>query len=123
MSHGYNITTSDHCVFTKKLSDNDFIIILLYIDDMLIIGYDFSKIDRLKRELNKSFSMKDFGSAKQLLGMKISLNKKNKKLWISQESYNEKVLERFNMRKAKATCSPLASHLKLSSKKCPTSEI
>ena len=80
MSHGYNRTTSDQCVFTRKLSDNDFIIILLYIDDMLIIGHDFSKIDRLKRELNKSFSMKDFRSTKQLLGMKISLNRKNKKL-------------------------------------------
>ena len=106
MSHGYNRTTSDHCVFTRKLFDNDFIIILLYIDDMLIIGHDFSNIDRLKRELNKSFSLKDFGSTKQLLGMKISFNRKNKKLWISQESYNEKVLERFNMSKAKATCSP-----------------
>ena len=120
MSHGYNRTTSNHCVFTRKFSDNDFIILLLYVDDMLIIGHDFSKIDRLKREL-KSFSMKDFGSSKQLLGMKISLDRKNKKLWISQENYIEKVLEIFNMSKAKAVCSLLASHLKLSSKKCPTS--
>ena len=66
--------------------------------------------------------MKDLGSAKQILGMKISRDKKNKKLWLSQERYIEKVLERFNMSKAKAVCSPLAGHLKLSSKKCPTSE-
>ena len=61
MSHGYNRTSSDHCVFTRKFSDDDFIILLLYVDDMLIIGHDSSKIDRLKRELNKSFSMKDLG--------------------------------------------------------------
>ena len=46
MSHGYNRTSSDHCVFTRKFSNDDFIILLLYVDDMLIIGHDSSKIDR-----------------------------------------------------------------------------
>ena len=54
--------------------------------------------------------------------MKISRDKKNKKLWLSQGSYIQKVLERFNMSKAKAICSPLTGHLKFSSKQCPTSE-
>ena len=122
MRHGYNGTSSDHCVFTRKFSYDDFIILLLYVDDTLIIGHDSSKIDRLKRELSKSFAMKDLGSVKQILGMKISLDRKSRKLWLSQESYIEKVLERFNMSKSKAVCSPLAGHLKLSSKQCPTSE-
>jgi len=30
-------TTSDHCVFVHKFSDTDFIILLLYVDDMLIV--------------------------------------------------------------------------------------
>ena len=63
MSHGYNRTISNHCVFTRKFFDDDFIILLLYVDDMLIINYDSNKIDRFKRELSKSFSMKDLGSA------------------------------------------------------------
>ena len=74
MSHGYNRTTSDHCVFTRKFSGDDFIILLL------IIGHDSSKIERLKRELSKSFSMKGLGSAKRILGMKISHDRKNRKL-------------------------------------------
>ena len=82
MSHGYIKTSSDHCVLTRKFSNDDFIILLLYVDDMLIIGHDSSKIDRLKRELSKSFAMKDLGSAKQILGMKISHDRKNRKLWL-----------------------------------------
>ena len=113
---------ASHCVLTRKFSDDDFIILLLYVDDMLIIGHDSSKIDRLKRQLSKSFSMKDLGSTKHVLGMKISRYKKNKKLWLSQESYIEKVLERFNICKVKAVYSPLARHLKLISEQCPTSE-
>ena len=84
MSHGYNITTSDHSVFTIKFFHDDFIILLLYVDDMLIIGHDSSKIDRLKKELSKYFSMNDLGSSKQILGMKISRDRKNRKLWLSQ---------------------------------------
>ena len=35
--HGYNRTTSDHYVFVKKFFDEDFIILLLYVNDMLIV--------------------------------------------------------------------------------------
>ena len=121
-NHSFSRTTSDHCVFMKRFADNDFIILLLYVDDMLIIGHDGSKIEGLKRELSKSFAMKDLGQAKQILGMKISRDRKNEKLWLSQENYIERVLERFNMSKAKPVSSPLAGHFKLSSKQCPTSE-
>lgn len=79
MSHRYYRITSDHCVFTKRFSDDDFIILLLYVDEMLIIGYDFNKIDTLKRELKNSFIMKDLGTTKYILG-KNSPNKNNKKL-------------------------------------------
>ena len=87
MSHGYNRTSYDYCLFTRKFSNDDFIILLLHVDDMLIIDHDSRKIDKLKRELSKSFAMKDLGSAKQILGMNISHDMKNRKLWLSQESY------------------------------------
>ena len=92
ISHGYNKTSSDHCVFTIKFSYNDFIILLLYVYDILIIGHDSNKIDTLKRELSKSFAMKDLGLVNQILGMKISRDRKNRKLGLSQESNIEKVL-------------------------------
>ena len=50
----------------------------------------------LKRKLAKSFSMKDLGAAKQILGMRITRDKKHRKLTLSQGEYTEKVLERFN---------------------------
>ena len=56
---GYKKTTSDYCVFVKKFSNNDFIILLLYVDDMLIVGKDISMINKLKKQLSKSFVMKN----------------------------------------------------------------
>ena len=61
VEHGYDRTASDHYVFVKKLSNGEFIILLLYVDDMLIVGRDTGKIDKLKKELSKSNSWyKDF---------------------------------------------------------------
>ena len=64
VDHGYSRTTSDHYVFMKKFSDDDFIILLLYVDDMLIVGHDAKRIQSLKTELSKYFAMKDLGPAK-----------------------------------------------------------
>lgn len=84
---GYMKTTSDHCVFVQKFSDDDFIILLLYVDDMLIVGRNPSRIDKLKKQLSKFFAMKDLGPTKQILGIRIYRNRKEKKLYMSQEQY------------------------------------
>ena len=49
VEYRYDRTTFDHCVFVKKFSDEEFIILLLYVDDMLIVGRDAGKIDKRKR--------------------------------------------------------------------------
>ena len=50
-NYGFNKTICNDCVFVKKFSDNDFIILLLYVDDMLIVSHDANKIDNLKKSL------------------------------------------------------------------------
>ncbi|KAL6345710.1 hypothetical protein AAG906_017451 [Vitis piasezkii] len=80
VEYGYDRTVFYHCVFVKKFSDEEFIILLLYVDDMLIVGRDTGKIDKLKKELSKSFEMKDLGLANLILGTKISQDMMNGKL-------------------------------------------
>lgn len=109
-------------VFFQRFSNDDFIILLLYVDDMLIVGRNSSRIDRLKKQLSKSFAMKDLGPAKKILGIRICRDRVNKKLYISHEQYIEKVIERFNMSKAKAVSSPLATHFKLGVHQSPTTD-
>jgi choline kinase len=37
-------TNFDSCIFVKRYSGGDFIILLLYVDDMLVVGSDLKKI-------------------------------------------------------------------------------
>ena len=122
LDHGFKRCNSDHCVYTKNLGDGRSIILMLYVDDMLIASANMQDIRELKEELSKSFSMKDLGAAKRILGMKISRDRKKKTLNLSQQEYIEKVLERFAMQNAKPVSTPLASHFRLSKDMCPKTQ-
>ena len=76
----------------------------------------------LKRKLANSFTMKDLGAAKQILGMRITRDRKNHKLILSQGEYIEKVLQRFRMQNEKLVSTYLANHFKLSKEMYPKTQ-
>jgi hypothetical protein len=115
----YNRCHSDHCIYFKKLENGSNIILLLYVDDMLVTWSNMQDINVLKKKLSNSFSMKDLGAAKKIIGMIITRDKKNRKLTLSQGEYIEKVLERFRMQNEKLISTPLANHFKLTKEICP----
>jgi hypothetical protein len=119
---GYSRCHSDHCVYFKRLENGSYIILLLYVDDMLVAGSNMQDINVLKNKLANSFVMKDLGAAKKILGMRITRDRKNRKLTLSQGEYIEKVLERFRMQNAKPVSTPLANHFKLTKEMCPKTQ-
>ncbi|KAL5826235.1 hypothetical protein ACOSQ4_018032 [Xanthoceras sorbifolium] len=120
-SSGFTRCQADHCCYIKRF-DNSFIILLLYVDDMLVAGSDMQEIMNLKRELSKQFAMKDLGAAKQILGMRIKRDTKSETLLLSQAEYIKKVLSRFNMQDAKPVSTPLGVHFRLSKEQSPKTE-
>ncbi|KAL9257579.1 Retrovirus-related Pol polyprotein from transposon TNT 1-94-like protein [Drosera capensis] len=60
-SHGYPRFKTDPCVYFKRFTNGKFLILLLYVDDILVTGQDAQMIAMLKKELSKAFDMKDMG--------------------------------------------------------------
>ncbi|KAH9315581.1 hypothetical protein KI387_024208, partial [Taxus chinensis] len=116
---GYSRCHSDHCMYIKKFLDGSYIILCLYVDDMLVAGKNMQEIKVLKKQLGESFVMKDLGAEKQILGVIITQNWKERNIVLSQEEYINKVLERFSMQDAKLVGTPLAGHFKLSKEQSP----
>jgi len=79
-------------------------------------------INRLKKQLSQSFAMKDMRATEKILGIRIMRDRQENKLWLSQEHYVKRVLQRFQMENAKAVSTPLATHFKLSGKQSPSNE-
>ena len=113
-------TSADPYSYVKWFGES-FVLLLLYVDDMLILGKDMFVIGRLK-ELRNSFAMKDLGLAKKILGMQISRDRRAKRIWLSQERYIKKVLERFGMKDAKLVGSPLPNYFRICAKQYPKSD-
>ena len=66
--------------------------------------------------------MKDLGAAKKNFGMEITRGRKSGLLFLSQQNYIKKVLQRFNMHNAKAASIHIAPHFKLSATQCPSTD-
>jgi len=60
----------DHCMYLK-CSNNSFIILPLYVDDILIDGNNKEMIDTTKRWLSSNFEIKDMGEANYILVVKM----------------------------------------------------
>jgi len=74
-SSEYTRLQTDHCCYFKYFK-NSYIILLLYVDDMLVVGPSMKKIVNLKAQLARDFSMKNLSPAKKMLGMRINKEKK-----------------------------------------------
>lgn len=66
--------------------------------------------------------MKDLGATRKMLGMEIKRDKKAGKQWLSQKNYISKLLEKSSMQKVKPVSTPLATHLSLSARQCPSTD-
>ena len=67
---GFTRSKEDHCIYFKLIGDR-VIYLVLYVDDMLLIGNDKEIIQDLKTRLFSKFNMKDIGVAKYIFGMEI----------------------------------------------------
>ena len=67
---GFTRIKEDQCVYFKLIGDH-VIYLVLYVDDMLLIGNDKEIIKDLKTQLFSKFDMKDLGAENYILGMEI----------------------------------------------------
>lgn len=103
----------DNCVYVRRQKGGSDVYLLLYVDDMLVVGPNIDEINKVKEQLKADFEIKDLGEVRRILGMDIVRDRERKKLWLFQSEYNSKILKKFNIENMKPTATPLAQHFKL----------
>jgi hypothetical protein len=90
---GFTRSKADHYVYFK-LGGDRIIYLVLYVDDMLLIGNDKEIIHHVKIQLSYKFDMKDIGAANFILGMEIKIYRANRKLWLNhREMCRDNIVE------------------------------
>ena len=80
-----------------KVSGNNYIFLVLYVDDILLASNDSDLLNKTKIFLFGHFDMKDLGKASYILGIQILHDRANGVLRLSQNTYIDRVLKIFNM--------------------------
>jgi hypothetical protein len=89
---GFIKNVEEPCVY-KKVSGSIVVFLVLYVDDILLIGNDILMMEAVKSSLRKSFSMKDLGEAAYILGIKIYRDRSKRLIGLSQDAYIDKILK------------------------------
>ena len=63
----------DHYVYYKQVGEH-FFYVVLYVDDMLLVGNNMEVIKEMKLQLSTKFDMKDLGTNNFILGMEKKIN-------------------------------------------------
>nr|XP_016489309.1 PREDICTED: uncharacterized mitochondrial protein AtMg00810-like [Nicotiana tabacum] len=107
---GYNQSSYDHSLFTKRAA-NDIVIVLVYVDDILITGSNEKLIEEAKATLHNKSKVNDLGQLGYFLG--IELLRSQSGIVLNQKKYALELLADIGLSGSKPTTTPLEMNLKL----------
>lgn len=92
--------------------DQHICIVVVYVDDILIMGNNEKMVYKTKVVLKSAFEMKDLGSWRYFLGMEVIMTSQG--LFLNQKKYTQELLEETGMSKANLAKTPMERNLELS---------
>ena len=103
------------CSLFINSSKGSFIALLVYVDDIILIGNDKEEIERVKETLNKTFKIKikDLGDLRYFLGFEVARSKKG--IMMNQRKYSLELLIDVGLLACKPVITPLDNIVKFSS--------
>ena len=94
---------------TSCLYMNDWLMVMIYVDDLILVYHsrDQAKFLKFESQLLALYEFHVMGDATHFIGIRIIRNREDRKLWLTQDSYIEKISEKFNIKVNKVPKTPL----------------
>ena len=96
----------DHCIY-QKVSGSKICFLVLYVDDILLATNNKGLLCEVKQFLSRNFDMKNMDEASYVIDIKIHRERSRGILGMSQETYINKVLERFRIKDGSPSPTPI----------------
>ncbi|GJR94265.1 retrotransposon protein, putative, ty1-copia subclass [Tanacetum coccineum] len=109
---GFTQNLEEPCVY-QKASRSNVTLLILYVDDIIIMGNHIPSLQSVKDYLRKCFAMKDLGEAAFILGIKIYRDRSKHLIRLGQNAYMDKILKRYRMDNSKCGHIPMQERLDL----------
>ena len=119
---GFKENIVDQCIY-MKVNGSKYIFLVLHIDDILLVANDTNFLVETKQLYFSHFNMKDLGEASYVLGIQIIRDRPNGIMKLSQHTYIERILKRFNMQSCSSSKAPIVKGDRFSKDQCPQNDI
>ncbi|CAN0397043.1 unnamed protein product, partial [Ascophyllum nodosum] len=93
---GFLLTASDACVYGKG-SGNSYVMLTLYVDDLLITGPNDNNVVKLRKIPMETFTITDIGDATRTLGIHTIQDKERNTISTSQDPYVLSLLDKYGI--------------------------
>ncbi|KAJ8616030.1 hypothetical protein MRB53_035402 [Persea americana] len=98
-------------LYAKRSGKGDFLMVCLYVDDMIFAGSSQVLVDEFKKHMKTEFDMTDLGSLKFFLGLEVTQGEDG--IFLKQELYAKELLKKFGMINCSPVMTPLQTNEKL----------
>ncbi len=102
---GLRQSVHEHCLF-YEWSNNGFVILTVYVDDLLVTGTDTARIEYLKQKIKEIYEIKDIGIMKRFLGMDVETIG-NGEMRITQTEYIKEIIGAAKLTEANTKPTPM----------------
>ncbi len=109
--NGFHRSKCEPSLYVKHDGTGDFLVVCLYVDDLIYMGTNMKMVEDFKRAMMKEYEMIDLGLMKYFLGIQVRQSKGE--VFICQEKYIEDLLKKFHMAACKPVSTPVSSNEKL----------
>uniref|UniRef100_A0A2N9EW46 Integrase catalytic domain-containing protein n=1 Tax=Fagus sylvatica TaxID=28930 RepID=A0A2N9EW46_FAGSY len=107
----YHQSQSDHTLFLKHSNESKITALIMYVDDIVVIGNDTVEMGKLKTYLAKEFEIKDLGTLRYFLGIEVARSKEG--IFVSQRKYVLDLLVETGMLACKPIDTPIEQNHRL----------
>ena len=108
---GFDKCPYEHAVYTKR-EGNKFLIVGVYVDDLLITGSSIRNIQKFKDQMRSEFDMSDLGKLSYYLG--IEVEQRRGSIELKQTGCAKRLLEKAGMLESNSTKYPMEPKIQLS---------
>jgi hypothetical protein len=109
----------DQAVFYRRI-EKSLMVVLVHVDDCTLIASTIALILAFKAQIAKHVEISDLGELHWLLGIEIKRNREARTIHLSQRSYIQSILRRYNFQDLKPLSIPMDPSTRLSTAQAPS---
>jgi hypothetical protein len=118
---GFTQCAVDQAVFFRRREESgEHVIVVVHVDDCTIAAKSMKEVVELKTMIRKHVEITDLGELHWLLGIEVTRDRDERVISLSQRTYIDSIIRRFNFDELKPVSNPMEPSAKLHSGQSPS---